>query len=95
VEVLISISSSRREIAGAEIAIQRIAAETARIFSTFSLALHFWAGGIQWPDDVWRESNSEAERAKRQGAEMKAVIASKSQESLLDLQEPSNTDASC
>ena len=39
-EVLISISSSRREIAWAEIAIQRIAAETARIFSTFSPALH-------------------------------------------------------
>jgi len=38
VEMLISISSSRREIAGAEI--QRIAAEAARIFSTFSPALH-------------------------------------------------------
>ena len=93
-EVLISISSLRREIAGAEIR-SRESRQKRRGFSPRFHLPCIWAGGIQWPDDVWRESNSEAGRARRQVAEMKAVIASKSQESLLDLPEPSNSDASC
>src|SRR6266404_4885332 len=50
---------------------------------------------FQWPGDVWRESNSVAERAKKQVAEMKVLPHRGAGKSLLDLQEPPNTDASC
>jgi hypothetical protein len=95
VDVLISISSSRRELARAEIAIHGIAAETAQIFPTFSPALHLGRWNF---DDQMTHGVRATRRPKERKSKLlkrRLLLRRKASKSLITLQEPPNTDASC